>query len=111
MFSVVNLPLGNIHSDPRCEVGGTHLHSISLASRISLDVLRSSTHEVDDVTVHYHGQARVGEVHLNFLALVRAAARYCLEGIRREHRRIEDSRPLLDHERAYLRCVQDAASL
>lgn len=106
-----SLPLGTIHLEPSETSGANQRFSISLASRITLDILRSNTREVNDMTISYQGKARVCNVKFNFLALVRAAARHCLEGIRREYRHVEDSRPLLDHERSYLRQVQDAASL
>jgi hypothetical protein len=115
---MISLPLGTIHLEPhssKVKVGGAQHHqqhfSISLESRLTLDILHSHTKVIDDVTVSYKGKARVCHVQFNFLALVRAAARHCLDGIQQDYRRIQESRPLLDHERIYLRRVQDAASL
>jgi predicted alpha/beta hydrolase len=114
----ISLPLGTIHFEPhsssKVKGGGAHQQQhfpISLASRLTLDILHSQTKVIDDVTVSYQGKARVCQVQVNFLALVRAAARHGLDVIQQDYRRIQESRPLLDHERAYLRCVQEAASL
>jgi hypothetical protein len=113
--TTTSLPLGTIHLEPHSSKvkGGAHQQHfpISLASRLTLDILHSHTKVIDDVTVSYKGKARVCHVQVNFLALVRAAARHIFDGIQQDYRRIQESRPLLDHERAYLRRVQAAASL
>jgi hypothetical protein len=111
--SMISIPLGTIHLEPSKVNGALHHqhYAISLASRLTLDILHSHTKVVDDVTVSYKGKARVCRVDVNFLALVRAAARHALPSLQQDYRRIQESRPLLDHERVYLRRVQDAASL
>jgi hypothetical protein len=80
-------------------------------SSICLDVLESRVTAIDDVTMSFAGRLRVLQVRLNFASLVGAAARGKLDSLRKTHERIEESRPLLEHEIDYLLEVERAALL
>jgi hypothetical protein len=80
-------------------------------SRICLDVLESRVTAINDVTMSFAGRLRVSHVRLNFASLVGAAARGKLDSLRKSHERIEESRPLLEHEIDYLLEVERAALL
>jgi hypothetical protein len=80
-------------------------------SSICLDVLESRVTAIDDVTMSFAGRLRVSQVRLDFASLVGAAARGKLDSLRASHERIEESRPLLEHEIEYLLEVERAALL
>jgi hypothetical protein len=80
-------------------------------SSICLDVLESRVTAIDDVTMSFAGCLRVLQVRLNFASLVGAAARSKLVSLKKTHERIEESRPLLEHEIDYLLEVERAALL
>jgi hypothetical protein len=80
-------------------------------SSITLDVLESRLAAIDDVTMSFAGSVRISQVRLHFACLVRAAARGRLASLRTSHERIEESRPLLEHEIDYLQQVERAALL
>jgi hypothetical protein len=78
-------------------------------SSICLDVLESRVTAINDVTMSFAGRLRVSHVRLNFASLVGAAARGKLDSLRKTHERIEESRPLLEHEIEYIFEVERAA--
>jgi hypothetical protein len=80
-------------------------------SSICLDVLESRVTAIDDVTMSFAGRLRVSQVRLSFAGLVGATARGKLDSLRKTHERIEESRPLLEHEIDYLLKVERAALL
>lgn len=67
-----------------------------------IHISESLARQVDEVTVRYHGQLYVKMVRVNFLSLVVAYARSLEHSLKTRCSIIERSRPLLDHELAYL---------
>lgn len=78
-------------------------------SSICLDVIESRATSIDDVTMSFAGRLHVSQISLNFTSLVGASARGKLDSLRKGHERIEESRPLLEHEIEYLLEVERAA--
>jgi hypothetical protein len=76
-----------------------------------LEVLKSRALQRDEVTVNFSGRVRVVRIDMNFLCLVRVYARTLDASLESRRLQIEESRPLLEHEKAYLREVRQAASL
>jgi hypothetical protein len=77
----------------------------------NLEVLKSRAFQRDEVTVNYSGCVRVVRIDMNFLCLVRAYARTLEASLESRCLQIEETRPLLESEKAYLREVRQAASL
>lgn len=75
-----------------------------------LEVLKSRALQKDEVTVNFSGRVRLVRIEMNFLCLVRAYARTLEASLESSRRQIEESRPLLEHEKAYLQEVRQAAS-
>ena len=75
-----------------------------------VEVLKSQMKRLDDVATLYSGQARITSVSISFLVLVQAVACQRLSTVKRELDLINQTRPLLDHEVAYLRMVREAAN-
>ena len=97
----------------RLEAGpavGVRKWPLSLASLI-LHVTESHTVAVDDVTTSYAGCAQVRQVELDFRCLARASARTTIDQIRQKYLKIQETRPLLEHEEEYLRQIEEVASL
>jgi hypothetical protein len=70
-----------------------------------LDVVESTTHQTDDVTVLYKRRIRVEEIRMGFLCMVRSFAKSLEPVVRERLNQIEETRPLLEHEHAYLQQV------
>jgi hypothetical protein len=82
-----------------------------LLSNITLEVLERRLIKMDDVTTKFAGRLRVTHVHLDFTNLVRATARHSINRLKKKFARIEERRPMLEHERQYLQQVRDLAAL
>lgn len=79
--------------------------------KFKLEVLKSRALQRDEVTVNFSGRVRVVRIDMNFLCLVRAYARTLEASLESRRLQIEESRPLLENEKAYLQEVRQAASL
>jgi hypothetical protein len=79
--------------------------------KFKLDVLKSRADQRNEVSVNFNGRIRLVRIDMNFLCLVRAYARTLEASLESRRLQIEESRPLLEHETAYLREVRQAASL
>lgn len=78
---------------------------------LKLDVQRTSVLQVDEVTFLYKGNAKILECRADFAFLVAAYARSLEASLVAHHQKIETTRPLLEHERAFLKEVQLCASI
>lgn len=74
-------------------------------------VSRSGCNEIDDVTVSFSGRCSVVQIKIDFLCLLRAYARTFEPCLKAQYAKIQENRPLLEHEKAYLKEVIDASSL
>jgi len=80
-------------------------------ARVKLNVEESARTQLDDVAVSYAGRVRVEDVHLTFPCLVRAAARQLVPTISQRYIDIQEHRPLLPQEEAYLHLMERASTL
>lgn len=78
---------------------------------LKLDVQRTSVLQVDEVTFLYKGNAKILECRADFAFLVAAYARSLEPSLVAHHQKIEMTRPLLEHEQAFLKEVQLCASI
>jgi hypothetical protein len=86
---------------------GEHEFSLShQAAKITLRVLESRTMSLDDATTSYTGRIKVVKVEIDYLSLVRAAARALLPRLRERHTTIQQTRPLMQSELEYLETVE-----
>jgi len=111
-------PTGRHQNWPLYPCCSSAFHGESLSQRrrattssVILDVERSKSIPIDDVTTSYSGTILVHKVRLDFVWLVRASAQFALQRIRSNYRHIEESRPLLPHEIEYLGHVEAIAAL
>jgi hypothetical protein len=97
------VPLAALRLDANPLIG-SRLWEIPLP-HFKLDVIESATNQTDDVTVLYKGRIRVEEIRMSFLCMVRSFAKSLEPVIRDRLKKIEETRPLLEHEHAYLQQV------
>lgn len=76
-----------------------------------LDVVESDTHKTDDVTVFYKGRIRVEEIGISFLCMVQSFAKSLEPVVRERLKQIQETRPLLEHEHAYLEQVFELSAM
>lgn len=78
---------------------------------LKLDVQMTSVLQVDEVTFLYKGNAKILECRAGFAFLVASYARSLEPSLIAHHQKIEMTRPLLQHERDFLKEVQLCASM
>ena len=82
----------------------------SRKTAVTLHVLQSETHMVDNVTLSYAGQARLVSVQVPWMTLVQAAAKLEWPRLSQAYVSLQQVRPLLPHELEYGELVHDLAN-
>ena len=78
---------------------------------MTLNVSKNETRSIDHVTMLYSGHARVEKVQMNFMSLVKAAAKAVAPRVRQEQLDILQMRPLLPKEIEYVKMIEEAAAV
>lgn len=98
------MTLNSLGLGPQVQDGHHSFHEFG--TLISVQVVGSRQTSADTVTTTFTGIALVDKVHIDFISLVRAAARRLLAPVHVLHQKVLETRPLLDSEQRYLRSIE-----